>query len=341
MDYRISYFQYFPPTLWTQGGGEVQLRNTLSIMRGKGLSIDCFDVWNPGKEYDIMHVFGSTYQLSDFVVISKALGMKVVVSTIAYTDKKHWKFWAWSLIDRLMPLPNIYTYRKRIYDTADILVAASEAEKNQIVRNFYLDESKFRVIPLGINSEMAEIGPDLFKREYGLRDFVLEVGRISTHKGQARLIEALKGTGLDLVLIGDIMPDDENIKKEFQELVRVNEWVHYLGSIPNNTDLLASAFAAAKVHVLPSYGESTGIVNLEAAACGANVVSVRNEPIYEYLGEEPIYCNPLSIESIREAVIEAVARPRQTALKDKVLEEFTWESVSKKLYTVYEELMIS
>ena len=137
--------------------------------------------------------------------------------------------------------------------------------------------------------------------------------------------------------ISNLFKNIRNLK-EFKELIRENEWAHYIGSIHNNSDLLSSAFAAAKVHVLPSYGESTGIVNIEAAACGTNVVSVRNDPIYEYLGDDAIYCNPMSIESIREAVMEAFGKPRQTALRDRVLKEFTWEVVSEKLCAVYEEL---
>jgi glycosyltransferase involved in cell wall biosynthesis len=195
------------------------------------------------------------------------------------------------------------------------------------------------VVHNGIDETMSRVGPGLFVDAYGLEDFVLQVGRISQYKGQVALIESLKGSGMDLVFIGDIMPDEKETRERFLALVEENEWIHYLGSMEHDSETLASAYCAAKVHALPSHSESVGNVNLEAASCGANIVTLRNEAIYEYLGDYAIYCDPFSTESIRESVMEAMGRPRQTELRERVLREFSWDKIADELIQIYERLI--
>ena len=335
---KVAFFQFFPPTIWTPGGGEVQLRKTKEALEKLGVQVELFDIWNPKKDYDIIHVFGSTYQLSDFVVTAKRLGMKVVVSPIIYTNKPAWMWKAWRQIDRLLPVPTVYTYRKRIYEAADVLIFGSRAEALQLRRFFCVSKEKIRIVYNAADKRFAEASPEPFIKEYGLKDFVLMAGRISNHKGQLRLIKALEGQGIDLVFIGQMDPDDPDYFRKFQEICKNRSWVHYLGPIYNQ-DILASAYSAAKVHALPSFGECPGLVNLEAGLAGTNVVAVKGPPVYEHLGDEAFYCNPRSISSIRKGVLEAYNAPRSDKLRRRLLKDFTWESVAKKILSIYKEII--
>jgi len=337
---RIAFFQFFPPTIWTPGGGETQLRKTKEVLEKLDVQVELFDIWNPKKDYDIIHVFGSTYQLSDFVVTAKRLGMKVIVSPIIYTDKPYWQWKMWGIINSLLPVPTVYTYRKRIYETADILIAGSKAEAIQLSKNFGIPLTKFRVVYNGVDRKFAEASPELFIKNFGLKDFVLQVSRISNHKGQLRLVEALEGQGIDLVFIGQMDPDDPDYFKQFLKACENRPWVHYLGPVYDQ-DLLASAYSASKVHALPSFGESCALVNLEAGIAGANVVSLKNPPIYEYLGDDAYYCDPKSISSIRKAVLEAYSAPRNEKLREKLLASFTWDAIAQQLLTIYNEILAS
>ncbi|MGB9730375.1 MAG: glycosyltransferase family 4 protein, partial [Thermoprotei archaeon] len=335
---KIAFFQFFPPTIWTPGGGEKQLRKTKEALEKLGVQVELFDIWNPKRDYDIIHVFGSTYQLSDFVVTAKRLGMKVVVSPIIYTDKPYWQWKVWRVIDSLLPVPTVYTYRKRIYESADILIAGSKAEVIQLSKNFKIPPTKFRIVYNGADRRFAEASPEPFIKKYGLKDFVLQVSRISNKKGQIRLIWALENQGLELVFIGQMDPDDPDYFKQFLKECETRPWVHYLGPIYDQ-DLLASAYSASKVHVLPSFGESAGLVNLEAGLAGTNIVSVKNLPIYEYLGDEAFYCDPRSISSIRKAVLEAYNVPRNERLKERLLANFTWDVIAQQILSIYKEVL--
>jgi glycosyltransferase involved in cell wall biosynthesis len=336
---KVAFFYFFPPTIWTPGGGETYLLKTREALLRLGVDVELFNIFSPRRDYDILHVFGSTYQLSDFVVTAKRLGMKVVVSPIAYTDKPTW---AWKLlrqIDKLLPVPTVYTYRKRIYEAADVLLPSSKAMAAQLAANFGVPFKKMKIVYLGADPQFAEATPDLFVQQYGLKDFVLQVGRICKRKGQTRLIQALDGSGLNLVFIGQGDPDDLEGFNEFKRLAEARPWVHYLGPMSHDSPLLRSAFAAAKVHALPSIGEFPGLVNLEAAIAGANVVSGWSPEVYEYLGDDAFYCDPRSVDSIRKAVFAAYDSPRQENLRARILNRFTWDHTAKAVLAIYESIL--
>jgi len=335
---KVAFFQFFPPTIWTPGGGETQLRKTKEALEKLGVQVELFDIWNPKKDYDIIHIFGSTYQLSDFVVTAKRLGMKVVVSPIIYTTKPAWMWKVWRQIDRLLPVPTVYTYRKRIYETADMLICGSRAEALQLHRFFCIPKEKMRIVYNAADKRFAEASPEPFIKKYNLKNFVLMVGRINNHKGQLRLIKALEGQGIDLVFIGQMDPDDPDYFKKFQKACKNRSWIHYLGPIYDQ-EMLASAYAASKVHALPSFSECPGLTSLEAGLAGANVVAVKNPSVYEHLGDEAFYCNSHSISSIRKAVLEAYNAPRSNKLRKRLLKDFTWESVAKKILSIYKEII--
>lgn len=339
MSMRVAFFSFFPPTLWTPRGGETQLAKTREALQKLGVEVELFDIWAKRRDYDILHVFGSTYQLSDFVVTAKRLGLRVVVSPIIYTNKPWWAWWAWRQIDRVLPVPTVYTYRRRIYEVADVLLPGSDAEARQLSANFGIPRAKMVVVYGAADARLAEASPLAFRERYGLENFVLMVGRISEHKGQIRLMRALDGTGLDTVFIGQMDPDDPHYFRLFQMECAKRSWVHYLGPLPPGSDILASAYAAAKVHALPSFGECPGLVSLEAGMAGCNVVAGFSEPVREHLGDDAFYCNPGSLRSIREAVLRAYSAPRDGKLRERLLKDFTWDAVARRILAVYERLV--
>jgi glycosyltransferase involved in cell wall biosynthesis len=337
---RVAFFQFFPPTLWTPGGGEVQLAKTKEALERQGVEVILFNPWSRSQDFDVLHVFGSTYELSSFVQVAKGLGFPVVVSVIAFSAKPSWQWRLWKSIDHLLPLPTTYRLRQSIYACADRLVVLSQAEGKQLQRGFRIDSAKFRRVPNGIEcSRFEQADPELFIRKYGLKDFVLQVSRINGLKGQSRLIRALEGTGIPLVFLGPLDPTDPKGAAEFRELVEKNEQVHYLGTLNHDDPLLVSAYAAAKVHVLPSISESFPLVTLEAAASGAAVVSGKYPALYEYLGERILYIDPSSISSIREVVLKAYEAGPPPGLRHYVLDNFSWERIAERLVEIYKELV--
>ena len=148
------------------------------------------------------------------------------------------------------------------------------------------------------------------------------------------LAVACRRAGLRLVLIGD--------PRQPQYL----EWVRKYGPddllvIPHlPQEEVAGAYAAARVHALPSWGEICGLVNLEAAACGAAVVTGTQGYELEYLSDLADYCDPADVESIRAAVRTAWDRypddvARREQLRLRVWDQFTWKASARATFEAY------
>jgi alpha-1,6-mannosyltransferase len=119
--------------------------------------------------------------------------------------------------------------------------------------------------------------PDVPRGEH-----VLFVGRLSREKGLRELLEAAAAARdpWPLVLLGT-GPAADTLRDRARQLglsARVR-FEHYL----QDRDELALAYAGARCVVLPGAHETFGLAALEAAACGAPVVTARCTPSAELL----------------------------------------------------------
>ena len=99
-----------------------------------------------------------------------------------------------------------------------------------------------------------------------------------------------------------------------------------------DADLVASAYAGARVVVLASWCEAGALGPLEAAAAGAPLVLSDRGAAKEYFGELARYCDPADVVSIRAAVLDACPAPpdaaRRTALRAHAARH-TWAAAAR------------
>ena len=90
--------------------------------------------------------------------------------------------------------------------------------------------------------------------------FIMQAGRIEPGKNQAMLCWALKGTNIPIVLIGGSKhwPAYAQLCREI-----CGDQVKIIDHLPQR--MLASAYASASAHCLPSWMDTCGLVSLEAA----------------------------------------------------------------------------
>ena len=196
--------------------------------------------------------------------------------------------------------------------------------------------NNFEIAHYGVDPKLfLDSDPAPFQEKTGIRHpFVLQAGRIEPAKNQAMLCWALRKTNLQVVLIGG-----RNHWPSYSELCQniLGDRLTIIDHLPQH--LLSSAYAAAKVHVLPSWMETCGLVTLEAALSGTPVVGSTFGHELEYLKGDAWYGDPGNPESIKKAVLEAWEQEkhgrRSCNLKRRILEEFNWEQTvdsTEKLY---------
>jgi glycosyltransferase involved in cell wall biosynthesis len=166
-------------------------------------------------------------------------------------------------------------------------------------------------------------------------DCVLCVSRIEGRKSQLNLVKAVKGLPLKLILIGRPSP---NHLKYFQKVKNeAGSNVIFLDYIDH--EKLPQYYKAAKVHALPSWFETTGLSSLEAGVMGCNLVITDKGDTEEYFKDFAYYCDPQSVESIKEAVIKAYENPVNPELKEHILKNFNWEITAEKTLAAYRKVL--
>lgn len=239
----------------------------------------------------------------------------------------------------------IMNEQRELLEMANLILVQTDAEAKDLKTDFGFNDGELQSLALqlvvnGVNREFAKARPDWFVKNFGLEEFILSVGRIEPRKNQLAVIEAaqplgLRGInpkGLNLVFVGKISWRHPEYALRFLNLVKKHAWVHHIPQIPH--EKIGSCFAAAKVHVLASWFETTGLVNLEAALAGANVVS-SSKRSREYLLDFAHYCDPGDINSITGAIHGAWKSPPDPKLKEHILKNFTWEIVGRQTLAAY------
>ncbi len=198
----------------------------------------------------------------------------------------------------------------------------------------------FEIAHYGVNPKLfLDADPAPFRKSTGINyPFIMQAGRIEPAKNQAMLCWALRNSKIPIVLIGSgkHWPSYTDLCKKISGN-RLTVIDHL------SQEMLASAYAAASVHVLPSWMETCGLVSLEAALSGTPLVGSTFGHELEYLGNDAWYADPADPESLREAVQKAWDAGKQSEralrMKRKVLEKFNWEQAVDATERLYKRVL--
>jgi glycosyltransferase involved in cell wall biosynthesis len=344
-----------------KGGDTVQIIYTAAELRKRGVEVDIF-LSNEKPDYavyDLLHFF-NIIRPDDILPHIADPKKPFVVSTIFvdYSEyEKKARKGASAIIFRFLS-PDFIEYIKvlgrflvngekiksafyflngqkrsirKIVGMASLLLPNSKSEYDRLSHSYNI-QKKFRVIPNGIDSNLFKPRPTEIMRDDRL---VLCIARIEGRKNQLNLIRALSNTPYRLILIGARSTNQpEYYEKCRQEAGQNVQFVDFL-----QQEFLLDYYRKAKVHVLASWFETTGLSSLESAAMGCNIVITRKGDAFEYFGDEAFYCDPESPDSIFQAIDQAARNTVPAGLSARVIEHFNWSVAAKKTNEAYLEIL--
>ncbi|WP_443939719.1 glycosyltransferase [Pedobacter sp. MW01-1-1] len=351
-------------TLYSSPGGDtVQILKTASFLVQLGVEVDVkltTDVLDYAQ-YDLAHFF-NIIRPDDIIPHIKKLTIPYVVSTI-YVDYSEYeqnnRSGIIGLISRILNSDQLeYVkvlarfvkngdkinsvdyllkgHRKSVQYVAEksaLLLPNSHSEYNRLAKDYQLKHPYEKVV--------NAIDPSVFKEDAEVneqyQDYVLSVGRIEGRKNQLNLIKALAGTGLKLALIGKPSPNHLAYYEQCKALATETGNVTFIEHIEHTE--LVKIYKAAKVHVLPSWFETTGLSSLEAAVMDCSIVVSAKGDTEEYFQDMAYYCDPDKVETIREAVLKAHQAPVNGKLKAYVLEHYTWLKTAEQTLAAYNSVL--
>lgn len=363
MQSRVSLFE-------VPGGDTIQILKTKEYLEKIGISVDISTELEPDlKEYDIVHLSNLIRPQEVYLQArnAKRQRKKVMLSPIycLYTEyeKKGRKGFIGFLVNfldsgqieylkvlgraienRELHKGTLFLFKegykklqKKILSLADFLLPNSQSEMNRIKKDFNLNNCPYLIVPSSVDknffsNENIKIDKELEK----FKNCVLCVARIEGRKNQLNIVKAMKRLPYNLVLVGEVAPNHKRYLARIKKEITNN--VYVLGRV--DSSILNQLYNLAKVHVLASWYETAGLSSLEAGIMDCNLVITDKGDTREYFRDYAYYCEPDSIDSIRQAIVKAYESPVNPELKERILKNFTWEKTAEKTLEAYQKVLL-
>jgi glycosyltransferase involved in cell wall biosynthesis len=235
---------------------------------------------------------------------------------------------------------------------ADCLHATAISEAASF-RRFGL-RNPIAVIPNGVSEEWLSIrgDSDRFRNRFAIKPksrLLLFLSRLHPKKGLPLLFEAMAKFGSSLsewLLVIAGFEDESGYQKELERVAAnlgITNKIIFVGALFGQDKY--DAYSAADLFVLTTYSENYGIVVAEALAAGVPVLTTRGAPWQELEMNRCGWWVDINVDSIQEALADAISRPRQELIemgargKDLIEEKYTWPRVTQKTIELYSWLM--
>ncbi|MDR3273307.1 MAG: glycosyltransferase family 4 protein [Flavobacteriaceae bacterium] len=346
-------------TLYSSWGGDtVQIEKTAENLRKLGVHVD-IGLTNDTFDYDfydIIHFF-NIIRPSDIIYHAKK-ARKYVISTI-FVDYEEYerkqgtllkkifrKFFGKNNLEYLKTIARAllngekikskeYLFWgheksvKKVIKNAAALLPNSENEAKRLEKTF----GKIN-IPVFKITNGIEIIPDIEPNEK-FKDSIICIGRIEGRKNQLNLIKAANALPYKFYIIGQHSPNHKNYYKICRRIAKSN--IEFIEHLPQKE--IFSIMKSAKVHALVSWFETTGLVSLEAAYYGCNIVVSDKGDQKEYIEDNGFFCDTASVDSICQAIKKAHQAPFNQSFKNYIAENYTWEKAAEQTLAVYKTVL--
>lgn len=228
------------------------------------------------------------------------------------------------------------------YKLANYISVPSIFAKNSFLEK-KISEKKLIQVPLGVNLN------DFYrfeKKDKNEKIRIIYVGQLSVRKGIIYLLEAFDElsktknfNNIELLCLGNI---DFEIEKKIKNLKK-NKKISFIS--PKKQKDLINYYNSSDIFILPSIEEGLAMVQLQALACGVPVISTKNSGAEDIIqdGVNGLIIQPFSVNDIKNKIIYFIEN-KDLILKysNKAIEsskKFTWEIYSKKLMSIYEDIL--
>lgn len=244
-------------------GGAADFKSPLHTTAQFSLAADTYGITQMLEEekFDILHFHEPWVPVLSRQILSRSRAVNIATFHAKLPD---------TVMSRTMAKV-VTPYTKAVLKQLHELTAVSEAASEYVKT---LTDDPVTIIPNGINLEKYKVSS---KRDARIKKYILYIGRLERRKGVACLIQAFallaeKDPNVTLRIAGD-GPDREKLEYQVQELGL--DRVEFLGYVSeeDKLDLLGNADLFCSPAL---YGESFGIVLLEAMATGVVTVAGNN-----------------------------------------------------------------
>ena len=315
-------------------GSKMQAEIWLKELEKKGHHVERINPWGhyDWKSFDIIHVFGFGLWNYDMIHWGSSLNPNFVFSPIIDTNTPMWeyKFATYIGCKELRLFSQNYALRQ-MRDDIKLFFARSEYEANYLRQGYGISSHKIAIVPLSYRK--TDYNPDIQKEPFCLFTGTMTQER----KNVPRLIEAAQKYGFKLKLVGN--KGNAASEERLRRLIGNHQNIEIVGFVSDEE--LSSLYNRAKVFALPSINEGVGLVALEAAMHGCNIVITNLGGPKEYYPKGLAQTvNPYDIDDIGRAIMKALDdNTSQPMLREHIEKSYNVSSCTDLLIDNYKKLL--
>jgi glycosyltransferase involved in cell wall biosynthesis len=297
----------------------------------RGHIVDLIDTWGnyDWKSYDVIHLFGHGNWLSVIDALSQR-NPNIVLSPIIDSNQSLYKYRLASYCGcgKLRLFTENYTLRYYSKYVKRFLVR-SKHEEQYVLSSTYSHKGEIDLVPLSYRTKAHENIEEVIAAK---EPFCFHVSLFTQErKNVMRLMYAATKYNFKLVIAGS--KGDLKSYAPFQEFASRHDNITILGYL--SEEELESYYNRAKVFALPSLNEGVGLVALEAAMHGCDIVITNIGGPKEYYNGHAYLINPYDVDDIGRKILYALSETKQPFLYNYIKCNYCLDASIEALLTAY------
>ena len=239
----------------------------------------------------------------------------------------------------------------RAAERSTMIISASQATKNDLMRFYDVPDWRIRVVPLAPASNFSPVTDtdrrQEIKSKYHLDfPYIMALGGPHPRKNLERVIMAFArfigkgGSRHRLIFFGG----SAGLLQLWAPLIhrlKLDDLVQFICPVPDED--LPGMYSLADLFVYPSLYEGFGIPVVEAMSCGTPVITSTISSMPEVAGGAAVLVDPASVEELSEAMFHILDdQELRCGLIEKGLRRasyFSWEKTARMTMDVYQEAL--
>lgn len=231
--------------------------------------------------------------------------------------------------------------QKRIL-RADAITYISEFTKNEVQKNFIIDEKTIqRVIYNGVSLNACEIATQEKIQLPTNNKYLFSIGTVVPKKNFHVLIEMMEYLpDYHLIIAGTLFHD---YAKNLQKIIidkNLNHRIHLIGTVDEQTKI--KLYKNASAFVFPSLLEGFGLPVIEAMNFGLPTIVSNKTSLPEIGKEHAHYFDSFEPSSMAQNVIHAIKNDSQELKKRRTeyAKDYDWKKSAQKYLNLYDEILV-
>ncbi len=231
---------------------------------------------------------------------------------------------------------NYIDTQRTIVQSVDLLLPNSERELRALASRLDVEDLNYRIVNNAVDTSLfdAVIATSKIKRR---SDLVTFVARIDARKNQLGFLRSVMDEDFLIRFIGNPGPNSERYFRKLKSLAERRGNVQFISHI--SQEEVFKHMLEAKVNVLTSWIETPGLVSLEAAYAGCNIVVSDKGSVRDYFRDYAYYCDPSDSASIRKAVSLAMSGDYDSNIRNLISSEYSWDYAAQQTLDAYLDIL--